>query len=361
MPGPHFGARARFRSGTRSGLAVFVGHLSLCWHRHVGQYGRIPRSRHVLVLAVEGCLSLDVLGPIEVFSFASSQVPGAYRIDVVGPTDNGAITMSNGVRLGVAPLPEPPPALDTLVVAGGEGARAAVEDAAVVDWVGRAAAQARRTTSVCTGAYLLAAAGLLDGRRATTHWHFCDDLARSRPAVRVDPEPVFIRDGDVWTSAGVTAGMDLALALVEEDLGPEVSLAVARLLVVFLKRPGGQSQFSGVLAAQQAQVPALRELQAWIAGHLNEDLSVAALAKRAKLSARSFARIFRREVGQTPAAYVEELRVEYARTLLEDGGASVEAVAQASGFANAEGLRRAFHRRVGVGPAAYRDRFHVAA
>lgn len=313
------------------------------------------------MLAVEGVLSLDVFGPLEVFSFASGQVPGAYRVEVVGPTDGDAITMSNGLRLGVAPLPDPPPRHDTLVVAGGTGARAAVGDAGVVDWVARAAAQADRTASVCTGAYLLAAAGLLDGRRATTHWHFCEDLAHSRPGVQVEPDSVFIHDGDVWTSAGVTAGMDLALALVDEDLGPDVALAVARLLVVFLKRPGGQSQFSGTLAAQQAAVPALRELQGWIAGNLTENLSVAALARRANLSERSFARAFRREIGQTPAAYVEALRVEHARTLLEDGAPSLQAVAQACGLASAEVLRRAFHRQVGVGPAAYRERFQGVA
>ncbi|MDQ3632359.1 MAG: DJ-1/PfpI family protein [Actinomycetota bacterium] len=317
----------------------------------------ILRPRHVLVLGVEGCLSLDVLGPVEVFCFANGQVPEAYRVEIVGPTDGGTITMSNGVRLGVAPLPEPPPRHDTLVVAGGAGARRAVDDVGVVDWIARAAERAERTTSVCTGACLLAAAGLLDGRRATTHWRFCDALASDHPAVQVEPDSVFTRDGDVWTSAGVTAGIDLALALVEEDLGPEVALAVARLLVVFLKRPGGQSQFSGALAAQQAAVPALRELQTWIAGNLAEDLSVAVLATRANLSERSFARAFRREVGQTPAAYVEALRIERAQTLLQDGASSLEAVARASGFASAEVLRRAFHRHVGVGPAAYRERF----
>jgi len=231
----------------------------------------------------------------------------------------------------------------------------------IVDWVVRASRRARRTTSVCTGSYLLAAAGLLDGRRATTHWEYCDRLAARYPAVRLDPDPVFVRDGDIWTSAGVTAGMDLALALVEDDLGPEVALTVARLLVVFLKRPGGQSQFSGALSVQQASRPALRELQAWIAGHLDDDLSVAALAARAHLSERSFARAFRAEVGQTPAVYVETLRVERARALLEDGAESLEAVARAAGFSSAEVLRRAFHRRLGVGPAAYRERFRLAA
>jgi transcriptional regulator GlxA family with amidase domain len=231
----------------------------------------------------------------------------------------------------------------------------------MIDWIARASRRARRTTSVCTGSYLLAAAGLLDGRRATTHWAWCGGLAARYPTVQVDPDPVYIRDGDVWTSAGVTAGIDLALALVEDDLGPEVALAVARMLIVFLKRPGGQSQFSGALSAQLATRPALRELQAWIAGHLDEDLSVAALAARANLSERSFARSFHAEVGQTPAAYVEALRVERARALLEDGAESLEAVARAGGFTSTEVLRRAFHRRVGVSPAAYRERFRLAA
>jgi len=321
----------------------------------------MPPIRRILVLAVDGTESLDILGPVEVFDYADRQVPGSYRIDVVGPTTDGQITMSNRLRLGVGPLPEPPPRHDTLIVAGGAGARRATSDAVIVDWIARASRRARRTTSVCTGSYLLAAAGLLDGRRATTHWDYCAALAERYPAVEVDPDPVWVRDGDVWTSAGVTAGIDLALALVEDDLGAQVALAVARELVVFLKRPGGQSQFSGALSAQQATRPALRELQAWIAGHLGEDLSVAALAARACLSERSFARAFRAEIGQTPAAYVETLRVERARALLEDGAESLDAVTRATGFTSPEVLRRAFHRRVGVSPAAYRSRFRLAA
>ena len=321
----------------------------------------MSQTRHVLVLAVEGCQSLDVLGPVEVFHHASREVPGAYRVDVVGPTDADTVEMENGIRLGVAPLPDPPPRHHTLRVAGGSGARAAVDEPAIVDWVVRASRRAHRTVSVCTGAYLLAAAGLLDDRRATTHWSHCDDLARSYSRVHIDPDPVFIRDGDVWTSAGVTAGIDLALALVEEDLGPEVGLATARELVVFLKRPGGQAQFSSALSAQQAARPELRDLQAWIAGHLDAELTVAALAERALMSERSFARAFHREVGQTPAAYVETLRIERARDLLEDGAPSLEGVAKATGFASAEVLRRAFHRRLGVSPAEYRDRFRLSA
>jgi transcriptional regulator GlxA family with amidase domain len=321
----------------------------------------MPRTRRVLVLAVDGCQALDVLGPVEVFDHANDEAPGAYRIEVVGPARRGTITMSNGVPLGVTPLPEPPPRHDTLVVAGGAGARAAVRDAAIVDWVGRAAGQARRTASVCTGAFLLAAAGILDDRRATTHWEWTEALAERYSRVRVEADPVYIRDGDVWTSAGVTAGMDLALALVEEDLGPEAALTAARRLVVFFRRPGGQSQFSAALSAQQAAQPALRELQAWIAGHLDEDLTVPTLAGRANMSERSFARAFRREVGETPAAYVEALRIEHARALLEQGAPSLEAVAQSAGFASAEVLRRAFHRRVGVSPADYRERFRYAA
>ena len=194
----------------------------------------------------------------------------------------------------------------------------------------------------------------------TTHWAWCASLAREHGGVTIDPDPIYVRDGDVWTSAGVTAGMDLALALVEEDLGRDVALEAARWLVLFLKRPGGQSQFSAGLAAQAAAREPLRELQAWIADHLDADLAVPALAARACLSERHFARAWRAETGLTPAAYVEGLRVERARALLEDGR-SVDAAARAAGFPSAEVLRRVFHRRLGVGPSAYRERFRSAA
>src|SRR5690242_4882273 len=233
----------------------------------------MPPIRRVLVLAIDGVQSLDVMGPIETFCDANDQVPGTYRIDVVGPAADGQITMSNGLKLGVDPLPEPPPRVDTLVVAGGEGVRRASNDPAIVDWVARASRRARRTTSICTGSYLLAAAGLLDGRRATTHWNYCAVLAQRYPEAELDTDSLYVRDGNVRTSAGVTAGIELAPELVEDDLVEEEPLGRVRVQVVIFKRPGGQSQFSGTLDVEQASRPALHELQAWIAAHVDEDLS----------------------------------------------------------------------------------------
>ncbi len=326
------------------------------------QTRRMPSARRVLVLAVEGAQALDILGPVEVLDTASALAPTApYRIEVVAPGDGGPVRMSNGLALYANALPTPPPRHDTLLIAGGPGARRAVRDDEIVAWVAAASGRARRTTAVCTGAFLLAQAGVLSGRRATTHWRYCAALDGRYGDVAVDSDAVYVRDGDVWTSAGVTAGIDLALALVEEDLGQAVALEVARELVVFLKRPGGQSQFSRALAAQEATRPALRDLQSWIAGHLDADLSVAALAARAGFPERSFSRAFQREIGQTPAAYVETLRIEQARMLLEDGAQSLVAVAASTGFSSQEVLRRAFHRQVGVSPAAYRERFRTAA
>lgn len=316
--------------------------------------------RRVVLLAPDGLQPLDAIGPLEVFHTAHTLRDGAYAVEVVAP-GGGVVTSRSGLRIVADPLPEIHPAhpLDTVLVAGGEGTRVAARDPELLAWVRAASAAARRTTSVCTGSFVLAAAGLLDGRRATTHWMWCDLLQRSFPTVTVDPDPIFVRDGDVWTSAGVTAGMDLALALVEDDLGPEAALAVARQLVVFVKRPGGQAQFSAGLAAQAARREPLRELQAWIVDHLDTDLSVPALAQRACLSERQFARAFKDETGMTPAHYVESLRVERARLLLEDG-ATVDEAARATGFRSAEVLRRAFHRRIGVAPSAYRERFAAA-
>jgi transcriptional regulator GlxA family with amidase domain len=233
-----------------------------------------------------------------------------------------------------------------------------VGDGALIAWLRAAATRSRRVTSVCSGAFLLARAGLLDGRRATTHWEACDLLARAYPQVTVESDPIFVRDGNVYTSAGVTAGIDLALALVEDDHGPEIARMVARELVLFLRRPGGQSQFSAAMASQPAEREPLRDVQQWTADNLDADLSVPALAARAAMSERNFARAFGREVGMTPAAYVEALRVDQARVRLESSGQKLEAVARDCGFGTVETMRRAFHRRLGVGPAGYRDRFH---
>jgi transcriptional regulator GlxA family with amidase domain len=315
--------------------------------------------RRVLVAAFPRVQTLDVLGPAEVFGTANQvSGQGAYEVRVVA-TKPGPLPTSS-VPLHAEALPEPGP-IDTLLVAGGRGVHDAARDETLVAWLQEAASRSRRVTSVCTGAFLLARAGLLDGRRATTHWASCAELARRHPEVVVEPDPIFVRDGNVTTSAGVTAGMDLALALVEEDLGRERALEVARWLVLFLKRPGGQAQFSAQLAAQMAEREPLRELQTWLPDHLDEDLSVPALARRACMSERNFARAFRDETGMTPAAYVESARVERARIALETGDLPVETVARQAGFGTVETMRRAFRRRVGVSPASYRSRFRPEA
>jgi len=325
-----------------------------------------PSTRSIVVVAFPDAQILDVVGPLEVFSTANRVLEGAngasapaYRIGIAA-TRNGPVRMSNGIEIGPATaqgkvrFP-----IDTLLVAGGQGTRAAAGDRTLIDWIRRAAPRARRVASVCTGAFLLAEAGLLDGRRATTHWASCDLLARRYPRVKVDPDPIFVRDGRLFTSAGVTSGMDLALALVEEDHGREPALTVARWLVVFLKRPGGQSQFSAQLAAQIAEREPLRDLQAWILDHPAADGCVRALARRAAMSPRHFARVFTAETGLTPARFVERARVEAARRLLEQTSRSIEAVASAAGFGSAESMRRAFLRTLRVGPAAYRGRFRT--
>ncbi|HKN92846.1 MAG TPA: GlxA family transcriptional regulator [Thermoleophilaceae bacterium] len=317
-------------------------------------------SRRVVLVAFDGLQSLDLIGPNEVFAAAARLVPGSYSVEVVAPQRR--FRSWSGVRMEAdTTLAGCRGAIDTLIVAGGEGVRTVQEDERLIAWLRRAAPRTRRMASVCTGAFLLARAGLLDGREATTHWASCAELARLHPSVHVQSDPIFVRSGSVYTSAGVTAGIDLALALVEEDLGPKVARDVARWLVLFLRRPGGQSQFSAALAGQRAEREPLRELQAWMVDHLDEDLSVPALAERAYMSPRNFARAFKREVGMTPAAYVETLRVERARALLETAGEGVEQVALRCGFGTVETMRRVFRRRLGVSPGDYRERFQRRA
>jgi transcriptional regulator GlxA family with amidase domain len=284
-----------------------------------------------------------------------------YRFELVAATAD-PVAASSGLTFHVdAAIDNVCGAIDTLIVAGGEGVAAAVGDQRLVDDVRRLAAKSRRVTSVCSGAFLLAEAGLLDGRRATTHWSVCDVLAQRYPRVTVDPDPIFVRDGNVATSAGVTAGMDLALALLEDDLGRDIALAVARRLVLFLRRPGTQSQFSAQLAGQLADRDPLRDAQQHIADHPDADLSVGALARHVGMSERNFARCFRDEVGMTPARYVEQARVETARRLLEETDDGVNAVARRAGFGTAETMRRTFLRHVRISPNDYRRRFRPTA
>jgi transcriptional regulator GlxA family with amidase domain len=289
-----------------------------------------------------------------VFNGAEQHCPRTYRIRTVS-RDGRAVRTSSGLTLVPDHSFADAPPAHTLLVPGGAGTRQ--PDPRLLAWLRENAPRAARLVSVCTGALLLAEAGLLEGRRVTSHWSVCDKLAREHPLVEVDPDPIFIRDGDLATSAGVTSGIDLALALVEEDTGRETALSIARHLVVFLRRPGNQAQFSAQLAAQVADRAPLRELQAWIPDHLDEDLTVPALARRASMSDRNFARAFRRETGMTPGAYVEAARVERARIALESGDLPVESIASQAGFGTVETMRRAFRRRVGVSPMDYRTRF----
>lgn len=313
------------------------------------------RERRIVMVAFPYANALDIVGPLEVFAGARHPVEIVAVRAGAFPTQSGyqlvAERAVRSVRGGV----------DTLLVAGGMGTQEAMRDRALLGWLRQMAPRVRRLGSVCTGSFLLAEAGLLDGRRATTHWGWCTTLAERYPSVSVDPDPIFVKDGNVYTSAGVTAGMDLALALVEEDHGRALALEVARRMVVFLRRPGGQSQFSAQLAVQVADREPLRDLQAWMVDHPAADLSVPTLARRTAMSPRNFARRFREQVGVTPARYVERVRVEAARRRLEESADGVDAVAAACGFGTAEAMRRAFLRIVRVPPSAYRSRFRAAS
>jgi transcriptional regulator GlxA family with amidase domain len=331
-----------------------------------GHHGSVPERpnkssrplRRVVLVAFDGVQSLDLTGPAEVFSIADRLGGDAgYSIEVVSASGE-PVRSSSGIALGCdRSLRACRGPIDTLLVAGGMGVPDAERDEALRGWLRGAAARSRRVASVCTGAFLLARAGLLDGRAATTHWSACETLARRHPTLRVDADRIFVRDGDVWTSAGVTAGIDLALALVEGDLGRERALEVARWLVVFSKRPGGQAQFSASLDLQRASGGRLGPVQDLILSNVGDNLTVEALAEHAGMSGRSFSRAFRREMGLTPAAYVEAVRVERARLALESTNAPVDAIARDCGFGTPETMRRAFARRLRVGPAEYRGRF----
>ncbi|SDR35239.1 transcriptional regulator, AraC family with amidase-like domain [Paraburkholderia fungorum] len=317
-----------------------------------------PRS--IDILAFPDVQLLDVTGPLQVFASANELsrqrgLPAPYVPRVIAAQSEPVVS-SAGLGLAAYPLPSANERSDTLIVAGGRGVHAASRDARLIRWVQRHAANSRRVASVCTGAFLLAAAGLLDGRRVATHWAHCNELGQQYPALQIEPDPIFIQDGTVWTSAGVTAGIDLALALVEEDSGRALALDVARELVVFLKRPGGQAQFSTTLLMQK-DGDQFGELHAWIVEHLNSDLSVAALAGRIGMSERSFMRHYRAKTGKTPARAIEQIRTEAALRLLSETSLPVKRIAVRCGFGSEETMRRSLLRAVAVTPQAYRERF----
>lgn len=310
---------------------------------------------------------LDVAGPLEVLTGARlflDEGPAPYDVSVVAETQ-GAVQTTSGLSIvagaGFAEAHRDEEPIDTLIISGGHGTTAALDNPELMSFVRSAAKRSDRIVSICTGAMILAEAGLLDRRRATTHWWWCPILERRYPQVTVDRDAIFVRDGNVWTSAGVTAGMDLALSLVEMDWGHDIALSVARYNVMYMMRPGGQSQFSAHLVAQKAEDPAINDALSHILANLDAPLSVTAFAARAFMSERSFARRFKDETGITPAAYVEAARVQSARVALETTDTGIEQIALHTGFQNAERMRRAFNRLLGVSPSDYRDRFRRAA
>jgi transcriptional regulator GlxA family with amidase domain len=309
--------------------------------------------RKVVIVGPPPVQILDVAGPLEVFSNA----PG-YEIQLANPGVERTLQTNRGVVLADAtPIAEVQGPIDTLVIAGGPGAENGSYDANFVAWIAQAGSQARRVASICTGAFLLAEAGLLNGKQAVTHWTFCDRLAREYPNIAVRPEPIFLRDGSIYTSAGITAGIDLSLTLVEEDHGHEAALRIARFLVMFLVRPGGQAQYSHMLSHQAVTSQPLRELQVWMLQHLREPLTVELLAERIGMSARHFTRVCLRETGMNPGQFVDRMRVEAAQQMIDSSSRGLKEIADSCGFQSADAMRRTFLRVLGVTAAEYASRF----
>jgi transcriptional regulator GlxA family with amidase domain len=311
----------------------------------------------IVIVGFPSAQILDVTGPLEVFSTASRflSIP-PYATQLVS-AEGGPVRSTSGLEFATDPIGEVSGGIDTLVVTGGRDMDEAAADSRLVDNIRRLASQSRRVTSVCSGAFLLAAAGLLDGRRATTHWAECAALEREYPSISVEPDAIYVQDGNVWTSAGVTAGIDLALALVADDYGRKAAAVVARRLVVYLRRSGGQGQFSALLAAQSANDEPIRDLLAWIPEHLTADLSIPAMAAQTHLSERQFSRVFKSEVGITPAEHVEAVRMEAACRLLETTLITMEEIARSCGFGTPETMNRAFQRRLHTTPSNHRYHF----
>jgi transcriptional regulator GlxA family with amidase domain len=307
--------------------------------------------RRVVFAAVPPVQILDLTGPFEVFARC-----GGYRVELVTSSDDAVVSSSSGLAVaGARHYRGLRGAVDTLLVPGGDGAEDLRCDARFLAWLARMAPTVRRVGSICTGTFVLAAAGILDGRRATTHWGWCERLAREYPAVQVDRDPIFVQDGNVFTSAGITAGIDLALALVEKDQGRSRAKTIARELVMYARRQGGQSQFSEFLPSGSETRRSIESLQLWITGNLRRDLSVAALASRCAMSPRHFARVFAAETGITPARFVERMRVMAARELLEDSSLGLKRVAERCGFGGVDSMRRSFLRTLAVTPSRYRE------
>ncbi|SEH48765.1 Transcriptional regulator GlxA family, contains an amidase domain and an AraC-type DNA-binding HTH domain [Mycolicibacterium rutilum] len=317
--------------------------------------------RSVVILGYPGVQALDLVGPFEVFTAAAMLLQDAgkegYQVRIVS-SGGEPVTTGTGLALLAEPLPDPRGVIDTVVLPGGFGLDDARRDADVVAWVRAVAQHARRVVSVCTGAFLAAEAGLLDGCRATTHWAFADRLAGEFPSVTVDPDPIFVRSNErTWTAAGVTAGIDLALSLVEDDHGTDTAQTVARWLVMYLRRPGGQTQFAAPVWMPRAKRAPIREVQEAIEAEPAAAHSIADLARRAAMSPRHFTRVFTDEVGEAPGTYVERIRTEAARRQLEETDDTVTAIAARCGFGSAETLRRNFVRRLGISPDQYRKTF----
>ena len=321
--------------------------------------------KRVVFVIYPGVTLLDATGPIQAFSSANNteaaQGQRIYDVVVASP-QGGMVATDCTVDLGSVSLEQAAALpIDTLIVAGGDGVLDAVEQSGLVDWIGQRKSDSRRVASTCMGTFLIAAAGLLDGLSATTHWRHVEELQNRFPNIQVKRDPLFIRNGKIWSSAGVTAGIDLALAMIEEDMGHEAAMQVAQTLVVFFKRPGGQSQFSDILTVQSAEVDGLFSgLHAWIAGHLQSDLSVPTLAERLAMSPRNFARKYKDKIGITPAKTVEMMRVNAAKRMLVKGNRSLAEIALHTGFIDEQRLRRAFQRHVGTSPMAYRETFGEA-
>lgn len=325
------------------------------------------QNRKVLMVVYPGVHQLDVIGPLEIlattqFFICDGDLP--YDLKIVA-AQAGPVKASSGLTItaetSYADVMKHDDEIDTLMVAGGHGSSSQLKNPELLEFMRTMAPRAQRIVSICTGALILAEAGLLKNKRASTHWFWCPIMETEYPDVTVDHEAIYVRDGNVWTSAGVTSGMDLALALVEEDWGHKVALEVARFSVMYMMRPGGQSQFSAHLVAQRAEDPAINDALSFILENPADPLTVTSLAARAMMSERTFARRFKDETGVTPAAYVETARVQAARIVLETTDHAIDQVALETGFQSAERMRRAFHRHVGISAGEYRDRFRMTA